>query len=145
MDKVEIMKIVYSFENFDESQKYLSDDFQGTDSVGGPTFDKPGWIGMGQMFKGSMPDIKVVIDDIQEEGDMLKVKSHFTGTFTNDFDLSAMGMGVIPASGEFVEFPPSTAEITFRGDQVTKFHNTETGPEAGLPGMMKALGVTATQ
>lgn len=140
MDKVDIMKIVYSFENFDESAQYLAEDFQGTDSVGGPAFDKEGWIGMGQMFKGSMPDIKVVIDDIQEEGDMLKVKSHFTGTFTNDFDLSAMGMGVIPASGEFVEFPASTAEISFDGDKITRFHNTETGPEAGMPGMMKALG-----
>ena len=140
MNKVDIMKVVYSFDNFDESQKYLSEDFQGTDSVGGPTFDKAGWVGMGQMFKGSIPDIKVVIDDVQEGGDMLTVKSHFTGTFTNDFDLSAMGMGVIPASGEFVEFPPSTAEISFAGDKVTRFHNTETGPDAGLPGIMKALG-----
>ena len=140
MNKVDFMKKVYSFDNFEESQKYLSEDFQGTDSVGGPTFDKAGWVGMGQMFKGSIPDIKVVIDDIQEDGDMLTVKSHFTGTFTNDFDLSAMGMGVIPASGEFVEFPPSTAEISFEGDKVTRFHNTDTGPEAGLPGLMKALG-----
>jgi hypothetical protein len=140
MNKVDIMKVVFSFDNFDESQKYLSEDFQGTDSVGGPTFDKAGWVGMGQMFKGSIPDIKVVIDDVQEQGDMLTVKSHFTGTFTNDFDLFAMGMGVIPASGEFVEFPPSTAEISFDGNKVTRFHNTETGPDAGLPGMMKALG-----
>jgi hypothetical protein len=140
MEKVDIMKIVFSFDNFDESQQYLSEDFQGTDSVGGPVFDKAGWTGMGQMFKGSLPDIKVVVDDIQEGDDMLTVKSHFTGTFTNDFDLSAMGMGVIPANGQFVEFPPSTAEISFRGDQITKFHNTETGPEAGLPGLMKALG-----
>lgn len=140
MNKVDFMKKVYSFDNFEESQKYLSEDFQGTDSVGGPTFDKAGWVGMGQMFKGSIPDIKVVIDDIQEDGDMLTVKSHFTGTFTNDFDLSAMGMGVIPASGEFVKFPPSTAEISFEGDKVTRFHNTDTGPEAGLPGLMKALG-----
>ena len=95
---------------------------------------------MGPLFPGSLQDINVVVDDIQENGDMLTVKSHFTGTFTNDFDLSAMGMGVIPANVKFGEFPPSTAEISFDGDKVTRFHNTETGPEAGLPGMMKALG-----
>ena len=143
MNKLDTVKIVYSFNDFNESRKYLSDDFQGTDSVGGPTFDKAGWTGMGQMFKGSLPDIKVVVDDIQENSDMLTVKSHFTGTFTNDFDLSTMDMGVIPTSGKFVEFPPSTAEISFNGDQITRFHNTETGPEAGLPGMMKALGAPA--
>jgi hypothetical protein len=143
MNKVDIMKIVFSFDNFDEAQNYLSEDFQGTDSVGGPTFDKAGWVGMGQMFKGSMPDIKVVIDDIQEDGDMLTVKSHFTGTFTNDFDLSAMGMGVIPASGKYVEFPSSTAEISFTGEKISRFHNTDTGPDAGLPGLMKTLGGSA--
>jgi hypothetical protein len=140
---MDIVKVVYSFDDFDRSANYLTDDFQGTDSVGGPTFDKAGWIGMGQMFKGSLPDIKNVIDDVREEGDSVTVTSHFTGTFTNDFDLSALGMGVIPASGEFVEFPSGTAQITFDGDQISKFHSTDTGPEAGLPGLMKALGADA--
>lgn len=140
MNKIEMVKATFSFDDFDRSAQYLSDDFQGTDSVGGPAFDKAGWVGMGQMFKGSLPDIKVVIDDIREEGDSVKVTSHFTGTFSNDFDLSALDMGVIPASGKMVTFPSSTAQISFNGDKITRFHNTDTGPEAGLPGLMKALG-----
>ena len=140
MNKLDTVKIVYSFNDFNESRKYLSDDFQGTDSVDGPAFDKEGWIGMGQMFKGSLPDIKVVIDDVSENGDSFTVTSHFTGTFANDFDLSAMDMGVIPASGKFVEFPSSTAEISFTGDKISRFHSTDTGPDAGLPGLMKTLG-----
>ncbi len=143
MNKMDIVKVVYSFKDFKESEKYLTADFQGTDSVGGPAFDKAGWIGMGQMFKGSLPDIKNVIDDVSEEADSVTVASHFTGTFTNDFDLSEMGMGVIPASGKFVEFPSSTAKISFDGDKISKFHNTDTGPDAGLPGLMKALGAPA--
>jgi hypothetical protein len=42
-----------------------------------------------------------------------------------------------------VEFPASTTQIGFNGDEVSRFHNTETGPDAGLPGMLKALGVPA--
>jgi predicted ester cyclase len=145
MNKIEIVKAFYSFDNFEKSAQYLSDDFQGTDSVGGPPFDKAGWIGMGQMFKGSLPDINVLIDDIHEDGDSVMVTSHFTGTFTNDFDLSAMGMGIIPASGDFVEFPTSKAKISFIGDKVSKFHDMDTGPDAGMPGLMKALGVTVNQ
>jgi hypothetical protein len=140
MNKIDMVKATFSFDDFERSEQYLSDDFQGTDSVGGPAFDKAGWVGMGQMFKGSLPDIKVVIDDIREEGDSVMVTSHFTGTFTNDFDLTALGMGVIPANGEMVTFPSSTAEISFNGEKITRFHNTDTGPEAGLPGLMKALG-----
>ncbi len=145
MNKIDMVKETYSFDDFDRSAKFLSDDFQGTDSVGGPSFDKAGWIGMGKMFKHSLPDIKVVIDEIHEEGDKVKVTSYFTGTFTNDFDLTEMGMGVISASGKTVTFPSSTAEVSFNGDKITRFHDTDTGPEAGLPGLMNALGVKATQ
>ena len=145
MNKIDIAKVTYSFDDLEESNKYLSDDFQGTDEVGGPPFDKAGWIGMGQMFKNSFPDIKVVIEDIHEEGDSVMLTSHFTGTFTKDFDLSAMGMGVIPASGEAVKFPSSTSRISFNGDKVSRTHNLDTGPEAGFPGLLNAFGVPAGQ
>jgi predicted ester cyclase len=143
MNKIDLVKTTYSFDNFEESNKHLSDDFQGTDSVGGPPFDKAGWIGMGQMIKNSFPDIKVVIEDIHEEGDSVMVTSYFTGTFTNEFDLSEMGMGVIPASGEMVTFPSTTTKISFDGDKISRTHDTDTGPEAGFPGLLKALGVKA--
>ncbi len=143
MNKIDIAKETYSFADLEKSNTHLSDNFQGTDEVGGPPFDKAGWIGMGQMFKHSFPDIKVVIEDVHEHGDKVMFTSHFTGTFTNDFDLSAMGMGVIPASGEKVTFPSSTSEISFDGDKVTGTHNLDTGPEAGFPGLLKALGVPA--
>ena len=144
MNKIDITKETYSFADFEKSNSHLSDDFKGTDAVGGPPFDKAGWIGMGQMFRNSFPDIEVVIEDIHEHGDKVMITSHFTGTFTNDFDLSAMGMGVVPASGEMVTFPSSTSEISFDGDKVSRTHNLETGPEAGFPGLLKALGVQAS-
>ena len=143
MNKIDLVKATYSFDNFEESNKNLSDDFQSTDAVGGPPFDKVGWIGMGQMFKNTFPDIKVIIEDIHEEGDSVMVTSRFTGTFTNDFDLSAMGMGVIPASGAMVEFPSSSSKISFDGDKISRIHDTDTGPEAGFPGLLQALGVKA--
>jgi hypothetical protein len=143
MNKIDMVKATYSFDDFEGSAKNLSDDFQSTDSVGGPPFDKAGWIGMGQIFKNTFPDIKVVIEDIHEAGDSVMVTSYFTGTFTNDLDLSAMGMGVIPASGEMVTFPSTTSKISFDGDKISRTHDTDTGPEAGFPGLLKALGVKA--
>ena len=141
MNKIDLVKETYSFEDFELSNSHLSDDFMGTDSVGGPPFDKAGWIGMGQMFKNSIPDIKVVIEDIHEHGDKVMITSHFTGTFTNDFDLSQMGMGVVQATGKMVTFPSSTSEVSLDGNKVSKTHNLETGPDAGFPGLLKALGV----
>ena len=54
-----------------------------------------------------------------------------------------LGMGIIPASGAMVKFPSSASKISFDGDKISRTHNTDTGPEAGLPGMLKALGVKA--
>jgi len=143
MNKIDLVKETYSFEDLEQSNSHLSDDFQGTDAVGGPPFDKAGWVGMGQIFTHSFPDIKVVIEDIHEHGDKVMITSHYTGTFTNDFDLSAMGMGVVLASGEIVTFPSSTSEISFDGDKVSRTHDIETGPDAGFPGLLKALGMPA--
>ena len=143
MNKIAIAKETYSFADLEKSNSHLSDNFQGTDAVGGPPFDKASWIGMGQMFKHSFPDIKVVVEDAHEYGDKVMFTSHFTGTFTNDFNLSVMGMGVIPASSEMVTFPSSTSEISFDGDKVSGTHDIATGPEAGFPGLLKALGVPA--
>jgi hypothetical protein len=145
MNKIDLVKSATGFDDMDKNAMYLSDDFQFTDSIGGPPYDKAGWIEMGKLLQHSFPDIEEAIDDIREEGDSVILISHFEGTFTNDLDLSAAGMGVIPASGKMVMFPSSTIKISFDGDQVSRIHNTDTGPEAGLPGLLKALGVTVSQ
>ncbi len=145
MNKIDLVKLSSGFDDLDESAKYLSDDFQFTDSIGGPPFDKASWIGMGKLFQHSFPDIKEVTDDIREEGNQVMLTSHFEGTFTNDLDLSAVGMGVIPASGKMVIFPSSTNEVSFDGDKISRIHNTATGPDAGLSGFLKVLGEPASR
>jgi hypothetical protein len=145
MNKIETVKSMWNFDDIEQASKTLAEDFQATDAVGGPPYDKAGWVGMGQVIKNSFPDIKVVVEEIHEEGDSVMVTSYFTGTFSNDFDLSAAGMSVIPASGEMVRFPSSTNQISFMGDKISRIHSTDIGPDAGLPGMLKALGVKVSQ
>jgi hypothetical protein len=69
------------------------------------------------------------------------VTSHWEGTFVNDFDLSALGLGVAPATGKAVVFPTSTIRISFDGDQISRIHDPATGPDVGTAGFLKALGV----
>lgn len=140
MNKIDIVKVAFDFDNAD-SASLLSDDFQSTDAVGGPPTDKSMWIGMGQMMRASFPDISYVIQDIREEGDSVMVTGRFSGTFVNDFDLSAMGMGVIPATGAAVEFSDGTSQVSFDGDKISRVHDPDTGPNAGMKGFLRALGV----
>jgi hypothetical protein len=141
MDNVEIVRKAFTIEHWEEGQDLLADSFQSTDEAGSPPFDKDTWFGMGQMLQASFPDLENVIDDIREEGEDVSVTSHFVGTFANDLDLSAVGLGVIPASGKKVTWPPGTSLVTLEGGKITRIHNTETGPDAGMAGFLKVLGV----
>ena len=141
MNKVETVRAAFSFPSPDESETLLADDFQATDQMGSPAMDKATWIGMGEMLKASFPDIDYVIEDIREDGEGVKVMGHFVGTFTNDLDLSPVGMEVIPASGKKIRWPTSTDMVTVEVGKITRVHNPDTGPDAGMSGFLKALGV----
>jgi predicted ester cyclase len=141
MNKIEIVKKAFSFDTPPEEQKeYLSDDYQFVDSVGSPPEDKEAWFGMGQLMRASIPDIVFIFDEIHQEGEDVVFSGHFTGTFKHDMDLSAMNIGVIPATGKVLNIPGGTNRISFTGDKISKNHNLDTGPTAGMAGFLAAFG-----
>jgi predicted ester cyclase len=98
---------------------YFADDFQwvGTD---GTVMDRAAWLGMGSMLSSAMPDLKFVADDIHEEEGSVIMTDHFEGTHENDLDLSAMGMGVFPASGKMIIFPSGIDRVSVEGDKISR-------------------------
>jgi predicted ester cyclase len=139
MNKTDIARSAFTWDNPDK-ESHLSDDFQSTDALGSPPMDKSSWLAMGSLMESAIPDISFVIKDIREEDDGVAITGRFAGTFTNDFDLSAMGMGVIHATGKAVDFQDSTLQLSFDGDKISRVHDPSTGPDAGMPGFLKALG-----
>lgn len=142
MDKVEIVKKAMNFDTPpEEGQSYYADNFTATDSVGGQPFDKKAWFGMGEIMRASFPDISYEVKGISQDGEDVIIKGRFEGTFENDFDLSAMGMGVIPATGKKVIFPDDTSRVSFdANNKIVSSHSLDTGPDAGMAGFMKVLG-----
>lgn len=138
MSKIELVKLANDWDTPDRGALY-TDDFQFTNALGDPPSDKNAILMMGDLMQSALPDISTVIEDYREEGDGLVVTSHWRGTFTNDFDLSPLGLGVIPATGKAVVFPTSTVRITFDGDKISALHDPATGPDTGLAGFIKAL------
>ena len=139
MNKIELVKLANNWHAPDRNSLY-TDDFQFTDALGSPPMDKGSWLAMGQLMESALPDVSTVIEDIREESDEVVITSHWSGTFTNDLDLSAMGMGVISATGSAVVFPTSTVRIGFDNGQISRVHDASTEPDAGMPGFLKALG-----
>ena len=69
------------------------------------------------------------------------VSGHFEGTHTGDLDLSAMGMGVIPASGKKIVWPEASNEFKVDGDQIVSIKPY--GDSGGMEAFLAALGVKA--
>jgi predicted ester cyclase len=140
MSRIDLVKAAFDLDRPDQ-YSYYSDDFQFTDALGSPPQDRDTWIAMGQLMRSAFPDLSLVIEDIREEGDGVVVTSHFSGTFSNDMDLSPLGLGVVPATGKAVEFRPATNVVSFDNGKISELHDPNTGPDAGVAGFGKALGV----
>jgi hypothetical protein len=145
MNKRELVIKAFGFADFEAVKSLFSDDFQFTDGSGGPALDKAAWFGMGATLIAAFPDMEEIFDEVKEDGEQLIVRDHWVGTFTNPLDLSAAGAGVIPPSGKKVVFPDSTVRVSFKGDQISSVDIINPGPDSGLAGIFKALGVSLTQ
>jgi hypothetical protein len=119
------------------SEKYLSDDFVNIDQEGNVIANKEAYIAMAQASAASFTGFKVVISDLQEVSDGVIMTNHFEGTHTGDFDLSALGLGVIPASGKKIVWPDTKSKFTVEGDQITGIHEIS----GGLEYFLAPLGV----
>lgn len=120
-------------------ERFLADEFQLLDPDGNVVMNKEAYIGMGHMLMAAFPDLSGPVDDVHQEGDSVIVRSHFEGTHNGDLDLSAMGMGVIPASGKRIVWPVSQTRWEFEGDQIVSIQNMD---DAGVGGFFAPLGVT---
>ncbi len=64
---------------------------------------------------------------------------HFEGTHTGDLDLSAMGLGVIPASGKKIVWPEASAKLTIEDGKIVRMEPY--AGAAGLKAWLAALGI----
>lgn len=125
--------------NVEAIETYMAEDFQSLDQDGNVMMNKAAQIGMIQLLFTAFKDFKFVRSDMREEGDNVIVSGHWEGTFTSDLDLSPLGMGVIPASGEKIVWPEATSKIKIEGDQIESI--TPVGDTGGVKGFLAALGV----
>ncbi len=119
------------------TEKYFSDDFQILDKDGNVMMDKAAYIGMTQLMINAFQDLEGEIHDLTEvDGDVI-MTFHWEGTHTGDFDLSAMGLGVIPASGKKVATPVSKSRFMVEGDKIVGSQPIS----GGLEPFLASLGV----
>ena len=126
--------------NMEAIKTYLADDFQSLDIDGNVQMNREAYMGLVQLLFSAFEDFKTVFGDVREEGDSVFVSSHFEGTHTGDLDLSALGMGVIPASGKRIVWPQASTKWGFEGGKIASIQANDAA--GGLGPFLAALGVT---
>ena len=91
--------------DFDTAASYLAPDFEFTRRTQPDPLGPQQWIGLSMGLKAAFPDLSYNFNVEGIDGNTGQVSSQITGTHNGDFDLTAMGMGVIPATGIAVSAP----------------------------------------
>jgi len=117
------------------AEKFLAENFKNLDKDGKVVGDKAGMVGMSALLYKAFPDFKGVVHDVVEQDGGVMLTFHFEGTHKNDLDLSAMGMGVIPASGKHMVTPESKTLFMVENGQITSGRAVSGGIEDILVGI----------
>ncbi|UCH66236.1 MAG: nuclear transport factor 2 family protein [Ignavibacterium sp.] len=85
-------------------------------------------------------DIDNNVEVIESSGDSVKCSVQMEGKHSNDWDLSFIGVGVIPATNKSWKNPKEEMIVTTREGKVTKIE-VSVPKDGGIPGILSQLGV----
>ena len=121
------------------AKSLLSDDFMFSGPVPEPISGEA-WLGMSASMRAAFPDLDYHFQVEGGEGDVVKASTQLTGTHTGDFDLTSMGMNVIPPTGKSFSMVRDTAEGEVRDGKVIAYRVQPT-EGAGLIAILTQLGI----
>ena len=125
--------------DWEKVASFLSEDFKFMGPVPEPIGGME-WVGLSKSLKRAFPDIRYNVRIGSVEGDVVRTKTQLSGTHTGDLDLTAMGFGVIPATGISFSNPEEEGEAVVRGDEVVSLL-VKSVEGSGLIGILQKIGV----
>jgi predicted ester cyclase len=128
--------------DFVKAQSVLADDFQFSGPVPDP-ISGPAWMGMSKSLKTAFPDLDYHFKIASAQGNTVRVEAHLSGTHRGDLDLTAMNMGVIPATNKSFSAAHEHGEAIVQDGKIKTWAMTPT-EGAGLMAILGQLGVKVT-
>lgn len=129
--------------DLDTAAALLASDFQFV----GPAPEPMGaeqYIGFLTTLKAAFSDFSVNLQLNEPDGNVAAGTNQVSGTHDGDLDLSPMGMGVIPPTGNRFSLPAEPVEITVEDDKIM-LYTVQPHPDGGIMGMMTQLGIQPPQ
>jgi predicted ester cyclase len=121
------------------AKSLLSDDFMFSGPVPEP-INGEAWLGMSASMKAAFPDLDYHFKVEGVDGNVVKTSTQLSGTHSGDFDLTAMGMGIIPATGKSFSMPSDSGDGEVRDGKVVAYRIQPT-EGAGLIAILTQLGI----
>jgi predicted ester cyclase len=142
MNKREIVKTLLDAVQkgeFKDAKAMLTDDFRFSGPIPTP-INAEAWLNMSAKMKAAFPDLNYHFKVIGTEGDVVKTTSQLSGTHHAPFDLTAMDMGLIPATHKTFSAAVQKTKITVKDDKISLWaiESTDSGD---LTAVLDQLGV----
>ena len=125
--------------NFEKAKSYLSNDFEFSGPMPQPISGDE-WIGLSANLKAAFPDLNYQFKIVSVDGNTANITAQLKGTHKGDLDLTAMHMGVIPATGKSFNAALEHGKVKVRDGKITSLANEPT-EGAGLMAVLGQLGV----
>ena len=125
--------------DFEKAKSYLSSDFKFSGPVPDPISGEE-WMGMSANLKAAFPDLDYQFKIESVDGDTANITAQLRGTHKGDLDLTAMHMGVIPATSKSFNAALEHGKVRVRNGKITSLMNEPT-EGAGLMAILDQLGV----
>jgi len=125
--------------NFEKAKSYLTNDFEFSGPVPQPISGAE-WIGLSANLKAAFPDLNYQFKIVSVDGNTANITAQLKGTHKGDLDLTAMHMGVIPATWKSFNAALEHGKVRVRDGKITSLMNEPT-EGAGLMAILHQLGV----
>jgi hypothetical protein len=144
MESIEIVKAYFAAldsADMEQVDQYLSENYQLVDFTPKP-MDKAAMLGMINLFKVALPDLKHSLSNIRMDDNVVKLTVQLSGTNSGYLDLRKMEIGIVPRSRKFIIFPNGNYEFTIKDEKITTEKDVSpVSPNRRMSGMLKAMGV----
>jgi predicted ester cyclase len=117
----------------------LAPEFEFTGPVPEP-IGRDQWVGLHEMLVSGFPDLKLNLQDLEEDGDTVTAYAHITATNTGELNLPAFGIQGVKATGRAVTMPFEKCVATIRDGKILRL-DVDSPPAGGLGGLLGQIGV----
>lgn len=125
--------------DLETAKSLLSDEFQFSGLIPEP-INRDAWLRMIRNLKRAFPDLDYRFHVEGADGNIVRITAKLKGTHSHDLDVSAMNMGVIPATKKSFVNPHERSKVMVRNGKVTTWV-VESLAGGGLMGILGQLGV----